>query len=327
MTAAIVASLVALLLLQIHPWSSGVAATRLRVLVGSPAGLSWVDVDSGARTVVTDASTAEGLTTTEAGRATVVGSGVVVQYPASDSAFADSVVGYIGSERPDPIGEADLIAPASATSVWLVVDADRPTAGGVALASAYGTWRSRVFTVPPRLHVVGAVDDGLIAMRGPYRGRRLVVWDPQAQQQIRQLGWVIGVHEVSDRFALVSTGCLTSGCTTAVVDVVSGESIDVVIPTGWSEAGSPRLVTDGGVSVVIRDASGETALAVGKPDDLTIVDGLTPTAGLQALTGPDGWLLVPTADGDVTAWRADMGDSSAPRVELAADEQLIGVSQ
>ncbi len=115
--------------------------------------------------------------------------------------------------------------------------ANPPTAGGVALASAYGTWRSKVFSVPPHLQVVGAAADGLVAVRGGFRARRLILWDPQLQEQIRDLGWVIAVREVLDRYALVTTGCLTSGCSTAMVDVVTGTSTERGDPArlarGW----------------------------------------------------------------------------------------------
>jgi hypothetical protein len=113
-----------------------------------------------------------------------------------------------------------------------------------------------------------------------------------------------------------------------MVDVVTGTSTDVEIPIGWREVGQPRLVPEEeSVAVVLADLTGRTALAVGPPDDLQVVEGVTPAAGLQALPGPDGWLLVPLAEGDVAAWREDLGDDAMPRVELSAGEQLIGVSQ
>lgn len=328
LSAAVAAALLVVLLVEIAPWGSGTPSTGLRLLVDGPSGLTWVEVDGGARTPVAADDAGAGGARDDAGEASVVGTGVVMQYPSEDVAFADSVVGYIDDEPPYPIGEADLVAPASGTSVWLSVDADPPTAGGVALASAYGTWRSKVFSVPPRLQIVGAAADGLVAVKGGFRARRLILWDPQLQEQIRDMGWVISVREVSGGHALVTTGCLTSGCATAMVDVATGVSTDVDIPFGWKEVGQPRLVPDvAGVAVIVADSDGRTALALGAPDNLAIVEGLRPTPGLQAIPGPNGWLLVPLDDGDVIAWRHDLGGAPAARVELAAGEQLVGVSQ
>lgn len=320
--------LAAVLLAEVPPWNSGPSSTGLRVLIDGPSGLTWVDVDSGARAAATDAASEAQRKAGSEGATSIVGSGVVVQYPSKDAAFADSVVGYVADEQPYAIGEADLVAPASGTSVWLVVDGDPPTAGGVALASAYGTWRSRVFTVPPRMQVVGVAADGLVAVRGGFRARRLILWDPQGQEQIRDLGWVVAVREVAGRYALVTTGCVTFGCSTAMVDVVTGRSTTVALPTGWREVGEPRLMpADGGVAVVVADESGRTALAVGPPDNLEVVDALSPAAGSQAIPGADDWLLVLLGDGDVVAWRSDLGDAAEPRVELSEGEWLVGVSQ
>ena len=113
-----------------------------------------------------------------------------------------------------------------------------------------------------------------------------------------------------------------------MVDVVTGTSTSVEIPLGWREVGQPRLVPEEeSVAVVVTDLTGRTALALGAPDDLRVVEELTPAAGMEALPGPDGWLLVPLSDGDVAAWRDDLGDAEMPRVVLSAGEQLIGVSQ
>jgi hypothetical protein len=325
---ALVAGLAGVLLAETAPWNSGPPQTGLRVLIDGPSGLTWVDVDTGARAPATDGVSDPQRRSGSAEEATIVGTGVVVQYPPDDAAFADSVVGYTANEPPSAIGEADLVAPASGTSVWLVVDGVRPTAGGVALASAYGSWRSKVFSVPPNIQIVGAAADGLVAVRGGFRARRLILWDPQAQKQIRDLGWVAAVREVADRYALVTTGCVTVGCANAMVDVVTGESTTVELPMGWREAGEPRLMpSDEGVVLVVADESGRTALAMGEPDDLEIVDDVTPARASQAIPGPDGWLLVPLGDGDVLAWRDDLGDAPSPTVELSEGERLIGVSQ
>jgi len=312
-------------LVATQPWQARDAApTGLRLLTDGPDGLSWVDVDSGARTTVTGA---------DAGRelgggveATVVGSGVLVQYPSDDPAFADSVVSFDGTGS-ESVGEADLVIPVSPQSVWLIVDSVRPTAGGAALASAYGSWRSKVFSVPAGLQVEGATSDGLVALRGDFRGQNLLLWDPQLQEKIRSLGRVIGVREVSDRYALVSTGCLTTGCSTAMIDVSTGERTDVVTPSGWFDVSTPRLLpTMAGVAVVVKNREGETALAVGTPDDLTIVEGLQPELGSQPLGGPDGWLIVPLEGGDVVAWRSGVDAADATRVQLGSAERAVAVS-
>ncbi len=224
------------------------------------------------------------------------------------------MTGYIANDPPFAIGEADLVAPASDTSVWLVVDG-KPTN----CRRGCSCQRVRILAIkgvqlPPHLQVVGAAADGLVAVRGGFRARRLILWDPQLEEQIRDLGWVIAVREVLDRYALVTTGCLTSGCTTAMVDVVTGNSTDVDIPLGWREVGEPRLIPEvDGVAVVVADMSGQTALAIGAPDDLQVVAELAPGTGMQALPGPGGWLLVPLADGDVAAWREDLGDTEVPQ--------------
>lgn len=309
-----------------QPWNSGgPTPTGLRLLTDGPDGLTWVDVDTGTRARVTDATGGRELG--GGMEATVVGSGVLVQYPSSDRVFADSVVSYDENGTPGPVGEADLVIPSSPSSVWLVVEADPPTAGGAALASAYGSWRSKVFSVPAGLEVRGATTDGLVALRGVFRGQNLLLWDPQLQEKIRSLGRVIGVREVSDRYALVSTGCLTTGCSTAMIDVSTGERTDVVTPSGWFDVSTPRLVPSmAGVAVVVKNERDDTALAVGRPDDLSIVEDLQPVLGSQALAGPDGWLVVPLEGGDVAVWREGVDTEDTTRVQLAPDERAVGVS-
>ncbi len=314
-------------LFQAQPWQTGPAPTGLRLLTDGASGLTWVDVDTGERTPVTDDATSGGRERADGQPATVVGSGVVVQYSSGDAAFADSVVSYRAGEPPQPVGEADLVVPASPSSVWLVVNSDPPTAGGAALASAYGTWRSKVFTVPPGLQVKGATDDGLVVLQGVFRGQRLALWDPQLQEKVRGLGRVIGVREVSDHYALVSTGCLTTGCSTAMVDVSTGDRTDVATPMGWFDVSTPRLVPAvDGVAVVVKNEAGRTGLAVGPPDSLTMVDGLEPALGAQPLAGPGGWLIVPLAGGDVVAWHEGADPEQLRQVELSSDERVVGVS-
>ncbi|MEO8107196.1 MAG: hypothetical protein ABI720_07735 [Actinomycetes bacterium] len=325
-----VAALVALsgwVLAQTQPWSTGPPPTGLRLLIDGPAGLTWVDLDTGTRTSATGSADGDALEGVGSERVTVVGSGVLIRYPSGEVGFADPVVSYDENGTPADVGEADLVVPASPSSVWLVVDATPPIAGGAALASAYGSWRSRVFTVPPGLAVKGAAADGLVALRGVFRGQNLLLWDPQLQQKIRSLGRVIGVREVTDRYALVSTGCLTTGCSTAMVDVTTGERTQVITPAGWFDVSTPRLLPSmAGVAVVVKNEEGGTGLAVGKPDDLTIVDGLAPALGSQPLAGPDGWLVVPLANGDVVPWREGVDPADMTPLQLGSDEQALGVS-
>lgn len=326
---AVVAALLGLAgwaLVATQPWSSGgPPPTGLRLLTDGPQGLTWVDVDTGTRARVTDATGGRELG--GGVEVTVVGSGVLVQYPSDDQVFADSVVSYDEDGTPGPVGEADLVIPSSPSSVWLVVDAEPPTAGGAALASAYGSWRSKVFSVPAGLEVKGATTDGLVALRGDFRGQNLLLWDPQLRQKIRSLGRVIGVREVSDSYALVSTGCLTTGCSTAMIDVTTGERTDVVTPSGWFDVSTPRLLPSmDGVAVVVKNEAGDTALAVGEPDDLSIVEDLQPVLGSQPLSGPDGWLIVPLEGGDVVAWREGVDTEDMTRVQLGPDEGAVGVS-
>ncbi len=314
-------------LVQARPWQTGPAPTGLRLLTDGASGLTWLDVDTGERTPVTDDPTSRGSGRVDGVQATVVGSGAVVQYPSGDPAFADSVVSYLAGEPPEPVGEADLVAPASPSSVWLIVNSDPPTAGGAALASAYGSWRSKVFSVPPGLQVKGATDDGLVVLRGVFRGQRLALWDPQLQEKVRGLGRVIGVREVTDHYALVSTGCLTTGCSTAMVDVSTGDRTDVSTPLGWFEVSTPRLFPAvDGVAVVVKNEAGGTGLAVGPPDDLAMVRGLEPALGAQPMAGPDGWLIVPLAGGDVVAWREGADTERLRRVQLSPAERVVGVS-
>jgi len=128
--------------------------------------------------------------------------------------------------------------------------------------------------------------------------------------------------------AMVTTGCLVSGCGSAVIDLPTGKSTDVVMPAGFTESSAPRLTPDG-VVVVVIDGSGVASLAIGEPDALAVVqvDGLQPTRGVQPLPAPGDWLVVPTDDGDAALWREDVDAATLPRVELRAGERVIGVSE
>jgi hypothetical protein len=309
-------------LIEVAPWSPGVPQTGLRLLAESADGLTWIDVDTGARTPVALDADAEWTDPT------VVADGVVVRYATGDPVLADRVAGYREGEPAHEIGEADHIAPVAGSSLWLVVDGDPPTAGGVALTTAFGEWRSRVFSIPARMDVVGATEDGLVVARGEFRYRRLQLWDVQLHEPIRTYGLVVGVREVLGNRALVTTGCLTSGCSSAVVDLETGKTTDVAIPSGFSESTAPRLTTDGVVTLVTDD-TGHAVVAMGKPDALDPVDiaGLDPARGIQPMPAPGGWLAVAASDGDVALWRAGIGDTPLPTVELRSDERAIGVSE
>lgn len=303
-------------------WPSGPPATGLRVLATGPDGLTWINADTGERTAVDADPDAD------SSNATVVGDGVVVRYPSTDPALAARVVAYRAGDEPNDVGEADQVVPTQGSGLWLVVNGDAPTAGGVALTTAFGDWRSRVFTLPPHLDVVGALDDALVVVRGEFRYRRLLLWDVQAQAPIRRYGLTIGVREVLGTHALVTTGCLTSGCTSAVLDLNSGRSTEVEVPTGYVESATPVLTRDGVVAIVV-DRTGATALAMGPPHGVRVVDvpGLEPARGDQPIVAPGGWLAVPTGDGDVSLWREGADPEQLPTVQLTEDERMIGVSQ
>lgn len=320
LSVALVAAVLTAVLIEMAPSLQGPPDTGLRVLVQGEEGLTWVDVDSGRR----EDAPLEG--SADDGVVTLVGSGVVVQRPQREP-VADAVVGYASSGSVHQVGEADRVLPASASSVWLVVDGSRGVDGGVALASAYGEWRSRVFPVPPRVQVVGTADDLLLALTGRYRSRQLVLWDPHPAERAASLGWVLGVRQVAGGYALVTTGCLTSGCTTATVSLRDGTTTEVSPPPGWSEAGEPGLVGDRGqVAMVVTDETGRSALALGAPDDLRLVDVALPPSAQRILDAGDGWLVLPAADGDAALWHAGLPVDRQPHVELAAGERVLGVT-
>ena len=317
---ALVAAIVAAAV-ELAPWRAGAPATGLRLLTQQGDELSWIDVDTGTRTPL-ELEDGEWLDPL------VIDDGVVVRYATDDPVFADRVVTYREGEPPHDVGDADTVVPLSGSSLWLVVDGVPPNDGGVALTTAFGEWRSRVFSVPPRMNVVGAVEDGLVVARGEYRYRRVQLWDVQLQEPIRNYGLVVGIRGVMDERAMVTTGCLSSGCGSAVIDLPTGKTTDVVMPTGFTESSAPRLTPDGVVTVVI-DSSGESSLAIGAPDDLRVVtvEGMQPARGVQPLPAPGDWLVVPTADGDAAVWREDVDVEHVPRVELREDESVIGVSE
>jgi hypothetical protein len=301
-----------------QPWATP-PDTGVRLLVASPDDLTWVDVDSGSRTSVP----------VEPGwrQPQVVGDGVVVQYPSSDPILADRVVGYRAGEPPNEVGEADRVVTQPGSALWLVVDGDPPDGGAVALTTAFGQWRSRVFTVPPRMEVVGAADDGLVVVRGPFRYRSLQLWDVQLGEVVRDFGLVIGARQVAENRALVTTGCLTSGCNTAVLDLATGKQVDVTSPAGYRESGVPQL-TDDGVAGGLTGPDGSPTLAVGRPESLAIVDlgELSLARGADPLTVPGGWLALTTSDGSVVLWRDGLDAEQWPTVSLGPEERVVGVS-
>ena len=302
-------------------WRSHPPVTGIRLLTTSPDGLTWVDVDTGARSSVDAAPDANWS------NAVVVGDSVVVRYPSSDSDFAAQVVAYRDGEEPHDVGEADKVIPQSGQALWLVVDGDAPVAGGAALTTSFGEWRSRVFSIPPKLDVVGAVKDSLVVARGQTRYRRLLMWDVQSGDVIRRYGLVVGVREVANSRALVTTGCLISGCTTSMVNLRTGRSSDVNIPTGYFESAAPVLVPDG-VALIVADDRGRAHLATGSPRHPQIVDtpGVTLTRGVQPFSASDGWLILAGVGGVVSAWREGIDPQLIPSVQLTAEERVIGIS-
>jgi hypothetical protein len=321
LVAAGISGLVVALVIELQPWA-GPPTTGLKLLTEDSGGLTWVDVDSGVRTPIAidaDAELAEPV---------VVGGGVVVRYATGDPELADRVVGYRDDGSTHEVGEADLVVPTTGTALWLVVDGSGGTEGGVALTTAFGDWRSRVFPTPPRMDVVGATTDGLVVVRGEFRYRELQLWDVQLGEPIRSFGLVVGIRDVRDSRALVTTGCLTSGCSSAVVDLSTGTSVEIAIPAGYTESAA-SVLTEDGIASVFNDRVGSSALAVGPPDDLQVltIEGLEPARGAQALPASDGWLVVATADGDAVLWRQGADPDQLPTVALEADERVIGVSE
>jgi hypothetical protein len=306
------------LLAERQPWATP-PDTGVRLLVADADTLSWVDVDTGARSSV---PVENGWTDP-----LVVGEGVVVRYPSSDPVLADRVVGYRGAELPNEVGEADRVVTRAGSGLWLVVDGDPPDDGAVALTTAFGQWRSRVFSLPPRLEVAGATEEGLVVTRGPFRYRALQLWDVQLGERIRGFGLVIGVREVVGDRALVTTGCLTSGCATAVLDLVSGTEVGVAAPSGHSVAGVPRLF-GGEIAMAVTAPDGSAQLAVGPPEAPAVADlgELTLARGVEPLATADGWLVLTVSDGSVVLWREGLDDRQWPTVALGADERVVGVS-
>ena len=308
-------------LLELAPWTAGPPETGVRLLLERPEGLEWLDVDTGTRTPVPTEPDHEWTDPQ------VVSDGVVVRYPSGDSVLADRVVSYRAGDAPHEVGEADDLALVTGSALWLVVDSAGSTAGGAALTTAFGSWRSRVFSLPKSLDVVGAVDDSLVVTRGEFRYRRLMLWDVRASAPIRTFDLVVGVRDVLGDRVMFTPGCLASGCSSAVVDVTTGKTTDVKVPVDYAESSAPTLTNDG-VAMVVIDRAGVARIAVGSPNALQVVDvdGLDPARGGDVLPTTSGWLVVSTADGDVTLWRDGLEGGALPQVELAPDDRVVGVS-
>jgi hypothetical protein len=307
--------------LDLGVWRTHPPTTGIRLLTTSPAGLTWVDVDTGSRSPV------DAPTNANWSNAVVVGDSVVVRYPSADSDFAAQVIAYRDGQQPHDVGEADKVIPQSGQALWLVVNGDPPVAGGVALTTPFGDWRSKVFSIPPRLDVVGALHDSLVVARGETRYRRLMLWDVQAGEVIRRYGLVVGVGQVAHDRALVTTGCLTSGCTSALVNLRTGRSTDVQTPVGYFDSTTPVLTAEG-VALLVVDDRGRAHLAIGSPQHLRVIatPGVDLTRGVQPISTAGGWLVLAGAGGVVTAWREGLDPQLVPSVQLTTDERVIGVS-
>jgi hypothetical protein len=138
---------------------------------------------------------------------------------------------------------------------------------------------------------------------------------------------VVGVRQVTNDRALVTTGCLISGCVSSVVSLRTGRSSDVQIPVGYSESGAPVL-TPTGVALVVADEFGHARLVMGPPHHLEIVatPGVELARGVQPIPASGGWLVLPGSGGEVSAWHDGLDPELIPAVRLASDERVIGVS-
>ncbi|MDH4159079.1 MAG: hypothetical protein OEV62_02375 [Actinomycetota bacterium] len=176
--------------------------------------------------------------------------------------------------------------------------------------------------------IVGAVGGGLLTLVGNSRVRRVQIWDVGYSGVTADLGTATDVIGVNEREALVSNGCLVLGCATTLLDLVDGSRTEVTAPPGFRLEDS-ALADDGTVALGVSREGGavgdqvDRSVVVGRPGAWRVVDGLT-EAGWEDLSwGPDGWLLVVRADGDVTVWR----DGIDPlRVELPAGQRVLGIS-
>ena len=297
------------------PGFFGGPTTGVRLVVADPAGLAWIEADGGDRTELADSAGADKVVS--------IGSATLVQYPNDDLIFADSVVSYRPGLAPVRVGEADRVIPGSPAGVWLVVAAGTDVAGGAALTSASGAWRSHIFTLPIDRELVGAVPGGLVSVSGAHRVRKLQVWDPQLNAVVRNLGWAASVLGVQANSVLVSMGCLSKGCTNLIVDATTGVRRVVQLPVGWLASGPPVLAPDGQhIAQVVDNGSGDLRLAWGSPQHMGLVADVRPAAGAEPEIAENGWLALPDVTGDVTLWR----DGQQVKVELPPDNTLVGVS-
>jgi hypothetical protein len=78
--------------------------------------------------------------------------------------------------------------------------------------------------------------------------------------------------------------------------------------------------------MVVADENGRSALAVGPPDDLRLVDVPLPASAQRILDAGDGWLVLPAADEDAVLWRPGLPVDRQPHLELAAGERVLGIA-
>jgi WD40 repeat protein len=209
------------------------------------------------------------------------------------------------------LGTSWYFAPSATDGrVWLMIlDPDSPpTVGGLkAVREVTVDGRTTVEDTgpPPGDWVVGAVGDGLLIQEDG-----LLVWDPRSGRIVSRLDGVFPVDTRGDVVAWCESRCPELRLT----DVATGEDIAIEPPEGlafeetYNGAFSPDgrwlaapVKHDGVSKVAIVDMESESARLV--PDS-----SLTP---YQLLTwSPAGdWLIFGTAEGTLSAYRPDTGES------------------
>jgi hypothetical protein len=293
---------------------------------GPSSGLTLVTrSDDGLRTVTSDAGETATLNVDPEvlDEVTAVGAAVVLQTRNKRSEAADSVYSYAVGSSHARVGEADRVVVDDTDGLWLVVDAAGRTDGGVVLSGLAGSSRSRLFTVPSGRQVVGVTSDGLVTLVGDHRDRRLQVWNPLLGQVMARLGYVTGVLGVHQGRVLASSGCLSKGCTTNLIDTATGRSTPVEPPAGWTESGPAVLAPDGRtVAQVVAAADGTQGLALGSPSSMTVVADVVPGVAAAPHFAADGWLVVTDEAGDALLVRGD----ERVTVALGVGERLVAVS-
>lgn len=295
--------------------ASAAPETEVAVVVQTTAGVQTVSVDSGeVRDLATSGERVDSVST--------VGDTILLRTANSNPGFADVVNAFTADESAVRLGEADRVVVDGSEGVWLVVDGGGADAGGVVLTGVAGSSRSRVYTVPAHRQVVGTATDGLVTLVGTYRDRRLQVWNPLLGEVMKRLGYVTGVLAVHDDRVLISRGCLTLGCSYAVIDMRSGTSRDVVVPQGWEVSGPAALAPDGEtVAQVVSSVDGDTALAMGSARSMQIVPDVSAAVAAPAFFTESGWLAVADETGDVVLVRGN----ERRTVDLPPGVELVGV--